>query len=73
MVKNTVKLIEFQISKTTREEVESKLTELLDDGYNIAGQHEAEGWLVYTLVKRVAQVQDIPYGADGTPVRTALH
>lgn len=73
MVKNAVKLIEFKISKTKREEVENKLAELLDDGYDIAGQHEAEGWLVYTLVKRVAQVQDIPYGADGSPVHAVLH
>lgn len=73
MVKNTVKLIEFKISKTKREEVENKLAELLDDGYDIAGQHEAEGWLVYTLVRKHSQVQDIPYGADGTPVHTALH
>lgn len=73
MVKNTVKLIEFKISKTKREEVENKLAELLDDGYDIAGQHEAEGWLVYTLVRKHSQAHDIPYGADGSPVHAVLH
>lgn len=73
MVKNTVKLIEFKISKTKREEVENKLAELLDDGYDIAGQHEAEGWLVYTLVRKCSQAHDIPYGADGSPVHAVLH
>lgn len=49
--KNTVRLVEFKLIDTEKAKVEEALEELLDEGFTIASQHEADGYLYYTLVK----------------------
>lgn len=57
-MKNSVRIVEFKISESKREEVEQALADLLDEGFQIASQHEADGHLCYTLVRR-------SYGGSG--------
>lgn len=49
--KNTVRLVEFKISEREKAEIEAELADLLDEGFTIASQHEADGYLNYTLVR----------------------
>lgn len=49
--KNTVRLVEFKMSESKKADVEESLAELLDEGFTIAAQHEADGYLTFTLVK----------------------
>ncbi len=49
--KNTVRLVEFKISEREKADIESELAELLDEGFTIVSQHEADGYLNYTLVR----------------------
>lgn len=51
--KNTVRLVEFKISEREKADIESELAELLDEGFTIASQHEADGYLNYTLVRTI--------------------
>ncbi|AGZ17483.1 type I secretion C-terminal target domain-containing protein [Staphylococcus haemolyticus] len=49
--KNTVRLVEFKISEREKADIEAELADLLDEGFTIASQHEADGYLNYTLVR----------------------
>lgn len=57
-MKNKVRLVEFKISDFKKEEVEEALADLLDEGFTIVSQHEAEGHLNYTLVRQQADQRD---------------
>lgn len=69
-MKNSVRIVEFKISESKREEVEQALADLLDEGFQIASQHEADGHLCYTLVRRSyggSSLVSIVGGGEKTP------
>ncbi|ADP02404.1 hypothetical protein [Salmonella phage PVPSE1] len=51
MAKSEVKLVEFNMKQTKKEEAEEILAGLIDEGFVLMGQHEAEGWMNFTMVK----------------------
>uniref|UniRef100_A0AAU8GHP4 DNA ligase n=1 Tax=Salmonella phage vB_SEnST11_KE23 TaxID=3161174 RepID=A0AAU8GHP4_9CAUD len=64
MAKSEVKLVEFNMKQTKKEEAEEILAGLIDEGFVLMGQHEAEGWMNFTMV-RADNSLNIVYNNDG--------
>lgn len=64
--KNTVRLVEFKIGEIKKFEIEEILADLLDEGFTIVSQHEAEGYLRYTLVRTCYGIQQLIGSEPGT-------
>ncbi|WNT48292.1 DNA ligase [Salmonella phage SPLA5a] len=62
--KSTVRLVEFKMSESKKADVEEALAELLDNGFTIAAQHEADGYLTFTLVKSQFGINMLINGED---------
>lgn len=68
--KNTVRLVEFKISEREKADIEAELADLLDEGFTIASQHEADGYLNYTLVRTTHNINMLIGGEAGHQTRS---